>query len=51
MKFLTARFDDMCLTCGGKIHKGDLIRWEQKHSHHAECDTGVVGKWLKNGKK
>lgn len=47
-KLMTARYDDICMKCAGIIKAGDLIMWEKKNSHHAECDTGVVGRWLKS---
>jgi hypothetical protein len=45
MKLIAARYDDICMTCTGKIKPGDLIFWEKKNSHHAKCKSSVIGRW------
>lgn len=47
MKYMEARYDDICHECCGKIKAGEMIWWERKNSRHAKCRPGVVGKWLR----
>lgn len=38
---ITAKFPGVCLTCGGKIRKGDQIEWKKDAgSKHAACASG-----------
>lgn len=51
MKFIEAKYKDICMKCAGVIEVGDMIMWEKKNSRHAECTESVVGKWLKHGQR
>lgn len=51
MKLIEAKYEDICMTCAGKIKPGDMIYWEKKNSHHVTCKSTVMGRWLAGGKQ